>query len=168
MIMKGIAISTLFLFILAMVSIVLLISFIGVTVSPAIRKGYCDILRGFTGLLPLPEYAKPALPSYCTAATTNYQQVVIIEGDDPDKIASDIAAYSLACWKTTGEINLGQDSSCYELDLKRVSGQVTKENVTAKLDTDYKNKIDWQTGTITAPKAIGIYYNSTSKLIMVI
>lgn len=165
--MKGIAISTLFSFVLAVVSIIILILFIGTNVSPTVKKSYCDFLRGFGGLLPLPEYAKPSLPSYCTAAA-KYTQVIVIETENSDKIAYEIAAHSLACWKTTGEMNVGQNSNCYELILKGVSDQVTKEKVIANLDEDYKGKIDWQAGIITTPKSIGIYYNSTSKLIVVV
>ena len=165
--MKGIALSTIALFIIAIVSIILLISFVGVNLSPALKKGYCDIVRGFVGMLPLPEHMKPSLPVFCAGAAT-YQQVVTIEAETADRIAYEIAAYSLACWKITGEINVGQNTNCYELVLKRISGEVTKEKVVAQLPAGYRNKIDWQAGSITTAKSIGIYYNATSKLIVVV
>jgi hypothetical protein len=165
--MKGIALSTIALFVIAIVSIILLILFIGVNVSPAIKKGYCDMFRGFSGLLPLSENMKPSLPSFC-AEPVGYQQVVTIESGDPDRIAYEIAAHSLACWKITGEINVGQNTNCFELILKRIYGDVTKEKVIANLPEDYRNSIDWQAGAIKTTKSIGIYYNATSKLIVVI
>jgi len=165
--MKGIALSTIALFLLAIVSIIILIMFIGTNFSTTIKKGYCYVVRGLTGILPLPESMKPPLPGFCTDSV-DYQCVVAIEGDDPDRIAYEIASYSLACWKKTGEINVGMDKNCCELILKRVSGQVTNETVVAQLPTDYKNKIDWQAGVITTPKSIGIYYNSTSNLVVVV
>jgi hypothetical protein len=165
--MKGIALSTIALFIIALVSIILLITFVGVNMSPAIKKGYCDMIRGFTGLLPLPEHMKTPLPAFCIETTT-YQKVVTIEAEDPNEIAYEIAAHSLACWKITGEINVGQDTNCFELVLKRISGEVTKDKVISNLPSGYKNIIDWQAGSITTEKSIGIYYNATSKLIVVV
>lgn len=165
--MKGIVLATIALFIIAIVGIIILITFVAVNLSPAVKNGYCDIVRGFSGLLPLPEYMKPSLPSFCVSGVT-YQQVITLETGDPDSIAYEIAAESLACWKTTGEINIGQNANCYELVLKRVNSAVTEQMVIANLPTDYKDIIDWQAGSITTPKSIGIYYNATSKLIVVI
>jgi hypothetical protein len=165
--MKGIALSTIALFIIAIVSIILLIIFVGVNLSPAIKKGYCDFLRGFAGLLPLPEHMKPSLPPFCAGAEV-YQQVIYIETNDPNRIAYEIAAHSLACWKATGEVNVGQNINCYELVLKRISGSVESTDVIGNLPAGYENIIDWQAGSITTPKSIGIYYDATSKLIVVV
>lgn len=165
--MKGIALSVIALFILAIVSIIILILFVGTNLSPAMKKGYCDIVRGFTGLLPLPEQSKPPLPSFCMETSTP-QRTYTIEAGDPDKIAYEIAAYSLACWKITGEINVGQNTNCFELILKKVNGDVTKEKVLANLPEEYRNKTDWQAGVISTAKSIGIYYNATNKSIVVV
>jgi hypothetical protein len=165
--MKGIAIETIAVFLLAIVSIIILIMFVGTNFSSTIKKGYCYVVMGFSGILPLPESMKPPLPAFCTESST-YQYQVPIEGDDPNAIAYNIASYSLACWKKTGEINIGQDRNCYELILKRLSGEVTKEKVVAELPADYKDKIDWQAGLINTPKSVGIYYNATSNLVVVV
>jgi hypothetical protein len=165
--MKGIALSTIALFIIAIISIILLIIFVGTNVSPAVKKGYCDIVRGLAGLLPLPEHMKPPLPSFCTSSAV-YQQVVNIEAEDSDRIAFEIGAYCLACWEKTGKVGVSGNTNCFELVLKRISGEVTREKVIAKLEESYRNKIDWRAGSITTAKSIGIYYNATSKLIVVV
>jgi len=163
--MKAIALSTIALFIIAIVSIVLLISFVGGQLPPALKKGYCDSLRGLAGLLPLPESMKPSLPPYCSAGEGS--NIVIIETGDPDKIAYEIAARVLACWEQTGKIGLGQDKNCYEIVLKRVDGQVTEEMVTSYMK-NYENIIDWKIGDVTEPKSVGIFYNAGEKMIGVV
>jgi len=165
--MKGIALSTIALIVLALIGVILLITLVGVTFSPALKKGYCDMIRGFAGLLPLPEYMKPSLPYFCTGKPSD-QQEVTIEAEEPDKIAYDIAGYCLACWEKYGKINVGQNTNCYELILKRIIGNVTEARVLEYIPEGYKDKIDWQVGTITTAKSIGIYYNATTKLIVVI
>jgi hypothetical protein len=163
--MKAIAISTIAVFLIAIVSIMILISFVGGQLPPALKKGYCNTIRGLVGLLPLPESMKPSLPPYCT--TEGGQNVVTIESGDVNKISYEIAARALACWEQTGKIGLGQDRNCYEIVLKRVDGEVTRENVTSYMK-NYENIIDWQIGNITEPKSVGIFYNSTGKTIGVV
>lgn len=165
--MKGIALSTVALFIIAIVSIIILIGFVGANFPPAIKKGYCDTVRGFIGLLPLPEYMKPSLPAFCVDKNL-FQQLVTIETGNPDRIAYEIAAHSMACWKITGKIGIGQNTNCFELVLKRVNGEVVVDDVLRNLPSEYRNKIDWQAGIITTPKSIGIYYNASSKLIVIV
>jgi len=164
--MKGIALSTIAYILIAIVSVSLLITYIGLNFSPLIRKAYCSFLLGLTSFLPLPESLQPSIPSFCKVEPS--AQVIEIESGDVSFISQKIAAYSLACWEITGEVNLGNDRNCYELVLKRVNGVVKEENVTSFLPQGYENIIDWKIGDITSPKSVGIYYNSTSNKIEVI
>lgn len=165
--MKGMALSIIAAFILAIISIIILIIFIGTNMSPAIKKSYCDIVRGFVGMLPLPEHMKPSLPSFCSGTTTQ-NCIDRIETADPDDIAFEIAAQALACWEKTGKMNVGQNTNCCELVLKRINGVVTRERVIDKItEANYKDKIDWQAGIISTAKSIGISYNATTRLIVV-
>jgi hypothetical protein len=163
--MKAIALSTIALFIITIVSVMLLISFVGGQLPPALKKGYCSTLKGLVGLLPLPESMKPSLPSYCSG--NGGTPVVIIETGNPDKIAYEIAARALACWEQTGKIGSGQDRNCYEIVLKRVEGEVTEEMVVSYMK-NYENIIDWKIGSISEPKSVGIYYNAEEKKIGVV
>lgn len=165
--MRGIALSTVILFFIAVVSIIILIVFIGQNMSPSLTQGYCSIMQGFLGVLPLPEHLKPSLPLFCSK-TAIFQKVVSIESGYSGDISYDIAAYSLACWKETGEINKGQDVNCYELVLKRVDNTVTESMVRNWLPEDYNNITRWDIGNISTAKSVGIYYDSSKKLIVIV
>jgi hypothetical protein len=165
--MKGIAISTIFLFLIAIVSIILLISFVGGNLPSSLKQGYCFIVQGLGGFLPLPEHMKPSLPSFCSIGRT-FQEIIIIEAEDPDKVSYEIASHTLACWEITGKIKKGQNTNCFELVLKRLNKEVTREMVIEKLPEDYRNRIDWQIDSINTPKSIGIYYDADNQLIVVV
>ncbi len=164
--MKGIALSTIAYILIAIVAIALLITYIGLQISPSLRKIYCNFLSGLNSFLPLPSALKPSLPEFCEIPQTF--QTIIIESGDVNYISRKIAEYSLACWSITAKIELETDKTCYEIVLKRVDNKVMKDNVTYQLPPDYRDIIDWKVGDIEMPKSIGIYYNATSKLIEVV
>jgi hypothetical protein len=164
--MKGIALETIALFLIAIVSIMVLISFVGINIPKTLQQGYCSLLQGLVGFLPLPESLKPSLPLFCREQTS--QQIVYIEAELPERIAFDIAAYVAACWEKTGRMNVGQNTYCYEVVIKRISGVVDEAMVKDQMPADYKNILNWQAGDISSPKSIGIYYDATQKLIMVV
>jgi hypothetical protein len=164
--MKAIALETIAFFLIAIVSIMVLISFVGVNIPQALKQGYCSLVQGFLGFLPLPESLKPSLPAFCKQQAL--QQTVYIETELPERISFEIAAYVIACWEKTGRINLGQNSYCYEVVIKRISGTVNETTVKEQIPENYKDILNWQAGDITTPKSIGIYYNATEKLIWVV
>lgn len=165
--MKGIALSTIALFLIAIISITVLISFVGVNIPEALKSGYCSMVQGFVGLLPMPESSKPSLPLFCKPSSA-IQQVVYIESSLPDRISFDVASYILACWERTGKLNVGQDTNCYEIVIKGIDGVINETTVKSQLPTAYKDKIDWQAGDVSTPKSLGVFYNSTQKLIVVV
>ncbi|MEM5853189.1 MAG: hypothetical protein QW228_02310 [Candidatus Aenigmatarchaeota archaeon] len=164
--MKGIAISTIALFLIAIASIVVLISFVGTNLPAALKELYCSLFQGIAGFLPLPEYMKSSPPSFCKS--TQIQKVFYIEASDPERISFEIASHVLACWEITGKIGVDQNTNCYEIVIKRINGIVDEDSVKSNLPKDYKGIMKWEAGEITTPKSIGIFYNSTSKLITVI
>ncbi len=164
--MKGIAISTVAYILIAVVSISALIIYVGLQLSPTVRKAYCSFIVGLNSFLPLPESFRPSIPKFCENLPG--VQTEIIETGDVNFISEKIAAYTLACWYTTGKVNLKNDKICYEIILKRVDGIITSENVTNYLPQEYKNIISWKIGDIKQPKSVGIFYNSTSRKIEVV
>jgi len=169
--MKGITIAAIGYFIIAFVTIVLILGLIGTKISPAIRKFYCSFSRGLRGILPLPEHIKPSIPSYCRLDNDVGFQTVIVEDRDSEKIIFKIAAHCLACWERTGKLNKGQDIICYELVLRRdPSDDVWKDDINEILvDEGYPTILEWKTDDpITSAMSIGISYNSDSKRIEVV
>ncbi|MEM7814682.1 MAG: hypothetical protein QXK48_03895 [Candidatus Aenigmatarchaeota archaeon] len=164
--MKGIALSTIALFLIAIVSITVLISFVGINVPNALKEGYCSMVQGLAGFLPLPEAFKPSLPSFCKPSIA--QNLVYIESSEPERISFEIASYVMACWEMTGKINVGQNTNCYEIVIKRIEGKVDENSVRSQLPGNYKQLMEWRAGEIITSKSIGIFYNSTSKLVVVV
>ncbi len=164
--MKGIAISTVALFIIAVFVVVMLIIFIGSNFSPALRSAYCSLLIGLRGFLPLPESLKPGLPTYCKEDV--YPQTYYIESDQPDKIAYEVASYILACWEVTGRVDLKANRTCSEVVIKRIQGVVDKSLVMSKLPENYRNIFDWKADIIDRPKSLGILYEYPSKKVVVV
>ncbi len=164
--MKGIALETIALFFIAIVSIVLLISFMGFNVPKALREGYCYIARGLLGFLPLPEHAKPSLPHFCKE--TIYQQLIYIESELADRISYEIASYVMACWEKTGRIGMAQNANCFEIVIRRVNGVVNENSVKANLPERYRDLMSWRAGEIDRPKSLGIIYDAGQKLVVVV
>jgi len=81
--MKAIALETIAFFLIAIVSIMVLISFVGINIPQALKQGYCSLAQGFLGFLPLPESLKPSLPAFCKQQAV--QQTVYIEAELPEK-----------------------------------------------------------------------------------
>lgn len=166
--MKGIALSVIAFLVIALVSIMVLIIFVGNQLSPSLKKGYCDIIFGLRGILPIPENLRPTPPSYCIVDQSGTREVDI-ESSEPDKISYDIAGYVVSCWKMTGEIGSKLDKICFELRLKRLDGTLTEDLVKQELEkVDYASILDWKAGTITSPTTLAIYFNASNNLIGVI
>ena len=167
--MKGIVLSTVAYMILAIVAITLLITLIGIRISPALRKAYCSAFQGVTSILPLPEYMKPPLPQYCVSDNNVVIETIELKTNIPEKIAFEIASHVAACWQKTGIANFGRDQLCYEIVISGVNGQVTEDDVKTLLEKEgYKNILSWKAGLISGPKSIAINYDADTKLIEVI
>jgi hypothetical protein len=166
--MRGLALTTIAYFILAIVTIVLIIALISNRISPAIRKAYCSVIRGLRAFLPLPSHMKPDMPIYCESTGSVSPKTIEVEATIPDRIAFQIASYVLACWEQTGKFNMGQNNICYELIIGRVDGEVNKDMVNQTLvEEGYPNLLEWKLDKIIVAKSIGVSYNSTSKKIEV-
>jgi hypothetical protein len=164
--MKGIAISTVALFIIAIFVVVLLIIFIGSNFSPALRSAYCSFLKGLRGFLPLPESLRPGLPAYCKEEV--YSHTYYIESSQPDRIAYDVASYVLACWEITGKVDLKVNRTCSEVVIKRIEGSFNESLVKDKLPDNYKDILEWRASTIDKPKSLGIFYEYPRKKVVVV
>lgn len=165
--MKAIALSTIAVFLIAIASIVVLISFLTTNLPEALRQGYCSISRSLLGFLPLPDYLKPNLPSFCKSDYV-LQRVVYIETSNPDRISFEVASYVMACWEQTGRINLNKNVNCYEVVIRRIEGFVDEVSVKSQLPDEYKNLMEWQAGIVDVPKSLGIIYDANKKLVVVI
>lgn len=163
--MKALVLSTIAFIVIAVISIILLVALISDQFKNSLIKLYCSISISAINILPIPESQKPPKPIFCFTTPQVYRQVVI-ERANPDAVAFEIASYSLACWKTTGEINIQNDRLCYELIIKRLNGPVTKDMVISNLPTNYQKIITWKS-EIDQPKSIAIFYDSDTNLIEV-
>ena len=168
--MKGIALETIAYFIIALVTIVLILMLIGTKISPAVKNAYCHFVRGIRLVLPLPSHMKPALPTYCEKNATVYLETKFIETEDPDRIEFLIASYIIACWEKTGKLNVGRNTLCYELVIKRrPTDIISKDDVLTLVEEIYSDITDWKTDDfITDVTSIGISYNPTSMKIEVV
>jgi hypothetical protein len=164
--MRGIAISTVALFIIAIFAVILLIIFIGSNFSPALRNAYCSLIIGLRGFLPLPESLKPGLPAYCKEEV--YPQTYYIESNQPERIAYEVASYVLACWEVTGKVDLKVNRTCSEVVVKRIEGSFDGSLVKGELPDNYKDILEWRAGIIDRPKSLGVLYEYPTKKVVVI
>lgn len=164
---KGIALSTIAYMLLAVATIIIILTLIGDKIFPSIKGIYCSISQGVRSVLPLPSAMKTDVPSYCQQKDKPvYIETIDLKTRQPDSIAFNIASYSLACWEKTGKLNVGRNTICYELIVKGIDGEVTKDMVKSALSPDDKI-LAWKLDKINGPMSIGIAYNSTSKMIEV-
>jgi hypothetical protein len=168
--MKGIALETSAYFLIALTTIILIFSLVGTKITPAIKNAYCNFVRGIRSILPLPSYMKSPLPTYCERNATIYLETKLIETDDPDRIEFLIASYVIACWEKTGKLDVGQNTLCYELVMKRKpTGNVERVDVENLVNNEYQDIMSWKTDdVINQAKSIGITYESTNKTIEVV
>jgi len=165
---KGIALSTIAYFILAIATIALIVGLIGNKIYPSMKNTFCNIYQGVRGILPLPSAWKPDVPLYCQKEREVYLETIEIASTNPDRVAFEIAAYCLACWEKTAKVNLGQSVVCYELVIGSVSGEVTQDMVIGKIEESGQTiDLSWKVGIINGPKSIGISYNSNERKIEV-
>jgi hypothetical protein len=169
--MKGIALETIAYFMIALVTIILIFSLVGTKITPAIKNAYCNFVRGIRLILPLPNYMRPPLPTYCEKNATVYLETKLIETDVPDRIEFMIASYVIACWEKTGKLEVGQNTLCYELIMKRKpTGDVERTNIENLVNKEYSGIMEWKFSVdrIVDATSIGITYNSTNMKIEVI
>lgn len=166
---KGIALSTLAYMILALITLVLLISLIGDKIYSAMKDVYCSILKGVRLVLPLPAHLKTDVPEFCKKETATSIKVVELETQNAERIAFNIAAYIAACWELTGKAEVGEDRLCYEIIIKKVDGEVTADDVSRVLADNGQNiPFIWRCDTIDRATTIAIKYNSAENKIEVI
>ena len=170
--MKGIALETIAYFVIALATIIFIFMIVEDKIAPAVKSAYCHFVRGINLILPLPSYMRPPLPTYCEKNNTIYIQTEVIETTDPSRIEFLIASHVIACWEKTGRLDVGQNTLCYELVLKKDpdSPGVLKNKVNGTLvGENYPSLMNWKTDDIISnKKSIGISYNSTSKKIEVV
>lgn len=165
--MKGFTISIIVYFVIAIVSISLLMIYMGTNVPQSLRGIYCSFTLGISGILPLPESMRISVPQYCKSNVVPVETTYTIESSDPQFISNKIAQYVVACWEIGGNVNVGQSKSCYEIIIKRINGEVTEQSVKSFLPDQYKNIMWWRIGTIKDPKSVGIGYDANTRTIEV-
>jgi len=166
--MRGFTVSIIVYFVIAIVSISLLIVYMGTNVPTSMRGIYCSFALGISGILPLPESMRTSVPQYCKSSAVPPETTYTIESSDPQFISKKIAEYIVACWETSGNVNVGKSKSCYEIVIKSIKGEVTEGSVKSFLPDEYKNIIWWKIGTIKDPKSVGIGYDSNTRTIEVV
>lgn len=154
--------------ILAIITLVILLSLIGNKIYPALKETYCAIIRGMRMILPLPTELKTDVPNFCKKETQDAMKVVELETQDPEKIAFNVAAYIAACWEITGKVKIGQDKLCYELIIKKINAPVTESMVRRYLSENQQNVPLMWSQDIEKPKSIAIKYNSQEDKIEVL
>jgi hypothetical protein len=161
---KGIALSTIAYMILALVTIIVVISLISDKVYPSMKKAYCSILKGIRTVFPLPSQLKTDVPSFCAEEEDNRRiESVEIDSRDPDRIAFNVAAYITACWEKTGKMDVGQETLCYELVIKDVTGIVDESRLKSYTNVPFR-----MANSIDRPMSIAIKYNPQQKIIEVV
>ena len=166
--MRGLAISIIVYFVIAIVSISLLMVYMGTNVPQSLRGIYCSFALGISGILPLPESMRISAPQYCKTNVVPLETTYTIESSDPQFISKKIAEYAVACWEIGGNVNVGQSKSCFEIVIKNINGQVTEGSVKSFLPNEYKNIMWWRIGTIKDPKSVGIAYDANTRTIEVV
>jgi len=165
--MRGMAISIMVYFVIAIVSISLLMIYMGTNVPQSLRGLYCSFSLGISGILPLPESMRISVPQYCKSGVTPVETTYTIESSDPQFISKKIAQYVVSCWEISGNVNVGKSKSCFEIIIKNIKGEVTEGSVKSFLPDQYKNVMWWRIGTIKDPKSVGIGYDANTRTIEV-
>jgi hypothetical protein len=160
---KGIALSTIAYMILAIVTIIVIISLIGDRIYPSMKRAYCDILKGVRAIFPLPNQLKTDAPSFCMEEEMTKIETIEIETKNPERIAFNMAAYITACWEKTGKIDIGQETICYELVVKGINGEVNEDLIRSYASVPFVMQ-----SSIDRPTSVAIKYNPEQKIIEVV
>lgn len=157
--MKALALNSIFRLIIAMGSLILLLSLFSTGVKPAGEWIYCNIYFKLTAF-----FTHSSPPDFCKVEKK--AETIEIEERDNKKFSRMLLSYIVSCWKSAEIKGLYKDHPCYELLLKSVVDNVTEKNVTDILiiedncisieNSDYgcgeENKILWKIETnITDP-----------------
>lgn len=161
---------------LAVVSIVILISLTTNIFQPVAYWLYCDIFLKISSFFS--EVNSASMPSYCKQNVVNGGEVVKINSQDNEMFSRDLLSYIISCWKRAEIEESYSTHTCYELRLQKSVDNVTEANVTRVLanedlcrsieNSDYgcgaRNQIIWDIGggVITNQKIILIEYNETN------
>ncbi len=118
---------------------------------------HCFFYKMSNSIFPKPDYMRSPPPPECVKEHPKFETIDELSSD-PDKIATDIAAYSLACWEQ-GKRGFGdKEIFCYEIYiLKDPSSSITEDMIKSKLQS-YDYIIIWKNPTISKDNVIAIYY----------
>jgi hypothetical protein len=166
--MKGLALESIAYIVLALVSIFLIIGLVTGRLGPAAKSAYCKFLRGVKSILPMPSHLKTTMPVYCAQDGNSGIESHEIVFREPERVAYELAAYSIACWEKTGKINVGRDTICYEISISNIEGSIDESTLSQVLiDSGYSNfNFQWDAGTIDSPKVLSISYLASGKTIL--
>ena len=125
----------------------------------------CSVVKFLNAIVPF-SVMKPEIPSYCVEdeRIPSYE----IFYSDKNKIASELAAYVLACYEKSERASLSYDVDCFQVELKNnPSEPVTQDDLKNSLPPDYKD-IFRMRSSINSRDTLLIMYNATSRLIEVL
>lgn len=180
--MKGLEANLIWTVVLAIVSLVVLISLTTDTFRAAAFRIYCgmylNVVRFFSGV------ETSSLPSYCAPYTNPGIELVKINDQDNKIFSRELLSYIITCWKDAEIKGLYETHTCYELRLLKTVQDVTEGDVTNILikedgcksieNSDYGcgavDQIVWDVGDnkINNQKIILIEYNHEENAIRVI
>ncbi len=153
-----------YLILLSIVVLVIGISLI-YTLSHRSQEFQCNVLKFLNTIVPI-SAIRPEIPSYCS---TNKQiPSYEIFHTNKDEIASELAAYILACYEKSERASLSYDIDCFQIEIKNnPSKPVTQLDLKNALPRDYKD-IFRMRNSINSRDTLLIMYNASSKLVEVL
>lgn len=175
--MKGIALDSVFALIVAVGSLIVLISLFSTSIKPAGEWLYCNVYFKFTSIF---SHASP--PDFCKPEEK--PEVIEVNETRNREFSRLLLSYIISCWQSAEVKGLYKDHACYELRLKNKVDDVTEKNVTDVLiqedgcvsieNSDYgcgeKNSILWEVSgeVINSQSLILIRYNAANDAVEVI
>ena len=149
--MKALALSSVVALIVAMGSLVVLLSLFSTGIKPAGEWIYCNVYFKLTSFI---THASP--PDFCKPQEK--PEVVEIKETDNKAFSRLLLSYIISCWQSAEIKGLYKDHACYELRLKNRVSDVTEKDVSDVLieeddctsieNSDYgcgeENKILWK------------------------
>ncbi|MCD6403405.1 MAG: hypothetical protein J7K98_03685, partial [Candidatus Aenigmarchaeota archaeon] len=126
--MKGLALNTIGVLVIAMVSVLLLLSLVSGTLKDAANWLYCKVYIKLLGFFQGQELG--SIPEVCKIFYLKNQakEVEIKEGDNTI-FSRKLLALIIACWKEAEIKGLYEDHPCYQIRIKTRVEDVTEKNV---------------------------------------
>ncbi len=154
--MKGTGLEFIVYIVLALVGVMLATSLF-LNFPSVMNNVHCFFYKMSNTIFPKPEHMRSPPPPGCMEEAPKFETVNELSSD-PDKIATDLAAYSLACWEQ-GKRGFGdKEIFCYEIYiLKEPFSPVTEQMVKDKLQS-YDYIIVWNNPPISKDNVVAIYY----------